>query len=482
MPIENNINIKTDSINAVETSSNTQTIPKTEPYPNDSVELSTKKENTKKSTLKKIGIGLAAAATALVTTVLLFAKHQSNKISKLYKEKLVLSNLAEKIDFKEAKTLEEGIKFAKEVLGIKEVDKNFTLQAINTANRGLVDVSNANKGKLFMPTRLRFEPPKNKDDDYLAYVVQNIESPEFGNLVINKNYFDEKILDKEIKENLFHNGKKVFNIDTEANKIKTIAGARKVSIYPGKDLAVLVDKYYKDSTALSLSEKQNLFYSLTSGFDSALSFKRNPLQGIKDLIKSNKEFLEKNNIKVNIDDIEKMTQEKQMEAFENLVTQMKAKGVSVIKTIELEYPFSTIYHEMGHLQDFAKNLKELDLKGWNFSFKETFKNAKHKAETGEDLSRVKVHEVANRWGRIDEEYIVKLLKEKPEKFKKRYPELYEFVNNQEIQQTAGKVSTYAQSGIGEFIAEVYARLISGKKLSDDVMALYKKYKGPEIQR
>lgn len=44
--------------------------------------------------------------------------------------------------------------------------------------------------------------------------------------------------------------------------------------------------------------------------------------------------------------------------------------------------------------------------------------------------------------------------------------------------TAGEVSLYAKEGVGEFVAEVYSKMINGEKLSDDVLALYKKYNGP----
>ena len=37
-------------------------------------------------------------------------------LAKLYKEKLVLSNLPEKINFKDAKSLDEAIKFSKELI------------------------------------------------------------------------------------------------------------------------------------------------------------------------------------------------------------------------------------------------------------------------------------------------------------------------------------------------------------------------------
>ena len=67
-----------------------------------------------------------------------------------------------------------------------------------------------------------------------------------------------------------------------------------------------------------------------------------------------------------------------------------------------------------------------------------------------------------------------------QKFKKQYPDLYEFLTNKEKHNTALKVSSYASTGIGEFIAEVYAGLIQGKKYSNEVINLYKKYNGPPL--
>ena len=45
---------------------------------------------------------------------------------------------------------------------------------------------------------------------------------------------------------------------------------------------------------------------------------------------------------------------------------------------------------------------------------------------------------------------------------------------------AGKVSSYAKEDGAEFVAEVFADLMSGKTYSDDVMQLYAKYGGPKI--
>ena len=91
--------------------------------PNDSAQFSSeykikgKQEKKKLSTGQKVGIGVGTIG-GIALAAIAFASHKHSAISKLYKEKLVLSNLAENIQFKEAKTAEEGIKFAKEVLGI----------------------------------------------------------------------------------------------------------------------------------------------------------------------------------------------------------------------------------------------------------------------------------------------------------------------------------------------------------------------------
>ena len=103
---------------------------------------------------------------------------------------------------------------------------------------------------------------------------------------------------------------------------------------------------------------------------------------------------------------------------ERVIFQHKSKSI-----------FHTIYHELGHLQD--------------------------------DVVRI---EAAGKY-----------------KDASMYPkELREWLNNKEIMKTASGVSDYATTGPGEFIAENYDYLIDGRKLSDDVMALYKKLGGPAL--
>lgn len=67
-----------------------------------------------------------------------------------------------------------------------------------------------------------------------------------------------------------------------------------------------------------------------------------------------------------------------------------------------------------------------------------------------------------------------------QRLNKDIPELVTNFQKPETQRIAGKVSRYAQESPLEFVAETYAQMKDGVVFSDDVMALYRKYKGPII--
>ncbi|MCQ2754801.1 MAG: hypothetical protein MJ231_07115, partial [bacterium] len=88
-----------------------------------SAEQQIQTQNKKKiSKAGKWAIGLGTTAVGLVTAATLISKGQCAKIAKLYKEKLIPKTFTEKLEFKKAETIEDAIKYAKETLGIKEVD------------------------------------------------------------------------------------------------------------------------------------------------------------------------------------------------------------------------------------------------------------------------------------------------------------------------------------------------------------------------
>lgn len=66
-----------------------------------------------------------------------------------------VQQLAEHIDFKEAKTMEDAIKFAKENFGVK-LDLVDNLFAANLINESCVNISNSMKGKAYFPKRIQF--------------------------------------------------------------------------------------------------------------------------------------------------------------------------------------------------------------------------------------------------------------------------------------------------------------------------------------
>lgn len=105
----------------------------------------------KKIDKKKLSVGAAAAVgiTALVVGGL------------VYKRKIdgaAVKQLAEKIDFKNADTIEEAVEFGKKNLGIKKY-KGFEkadLDVVNWINQGLVNLNNATKGKAVMPKKIKY--------------------------------------------------------------------------------------------------------------------------------------------------------------------------------------------------------------------------------------------------------------------------------------------------------------------------------------
>lgn len=448
----------------------------------DTVNIEQKKKK-KLSKGAKWALGVIGTFGALAAAGLAFVAHKRNQIAKLYKEKLVLSNLGENLQFQEAATVEEGIKFAKEVLKIKEVDSNISLDAINEANRGLVKVSNANKGQLFMPTALRYvnEPSAN----WYAHVNRSIKSDKFGELTLNSSFFEHARLDEGLKRDLFlEDGTRTFQKLSGGNYTMPVDDY--VVFEPKKDVMDLIQKYYTSSDSLTIPEKRTLYYSLLKGIHTNGSVhKRSPISFLKKLEANPKYKTFFKNNKPSYEELSQKTTAEQVAYVEDILKKMMDENNVYINHLEIIPSESTIYHEMGHLQDYAKNLKELDLAKWKYSnITRILKDSWNDARDGKKASDVPntLDEIGNHWGSIvsDKEF-KKFYDEHPDEFKKCFPDAYEFLTTQEIQQTAGEVSAYAQSGIGEFIAEVYKEMIQGKPISDKVKALYKKYNGPVLR-
>lgn len=433
---------------------------------NDVVEISSQKEKEGLSKGQKWGIGIATTLGTLITAGVLIQKHEFKRLTKLFDKRMTISNLPERIQFKEAKTLEEAVKFAKETLGIGHVDEKLTLEMLNYANKGIVDVSNANKGKIFVPKKLIVQ----KDEGAVAFTVKDIESDWFGTLGINPECFTHESLNKKITE-LFINPKTTI-VDSTKNNVKEDL---QVKILTGlsKDTWKLLDKFKQNPDSLTLLEKIQIQSNLRSGYRQAganIELKEKfPLEWLK----NNEKLFKDSNIEIDFNRLKSLSKESQAEEVSKLLKTWSEKtNKNEIIYQGSDNPYHTLYHEMGHLQDYAMNLEKLQKEELGrLNFFTVMKNA-IKNKNG------KINSIADHWGGTTYKTEQELMEKSPELFKEMYPNLYKHINDPETQRIASKVGDYATTGIGEFIAETYAHLLSGRKLPEEVISLYKKYNGP----
>lgn len=445
----------------------------------DKVEISIKKKK-KTHPIIKLVIGAAIGAGAILTTAFLVSRHQTNQLKKLYDEKLIKTSLPEIINFKEATTLDEAIKFSKEVLKIKDVDKNFSLEAINMINKGLVEVSNANKGKCYLPTALRYKVSKNEKS--IASVVNDIHSKDFGRLNINPKYFDNAELEKIIDNILFDKQRNKY-FSREINSPQYISNVQLnfQKVTADKELSSLIQKYYTDRNSMTLKEKKLLAHSLSENNRVLNRYKNSPISFLEEINTAYKTRLEKNNININFSELKNRKKKDQIQYVESVLRKIADSGDIIEQSYIIHKPETVIFHEMGHLQDFGKNLKDLDVKQTEFTLKGFWEEVK-KEFKGENTDINIKPLFNNRWGGRTYPGFEELLNKNPQKFKQKYPDLYEFLTNTEIQETTGKISKYSQTSIGEFIAETYVKMINKEAIPEDVMKLYIKYNGPLLPK
>ena len=115
-------------------------------YPPDTVEINGKKK-TRMSNGVKWGIGLGLAT---IGTILAIALTRGKGAAKEIKQ------LAEHIEFKEAKTMEEAKKFAMDNFGMK-LEFGEDLFTANLVNDMCTNVNNRLKGKVSFPIKCNFE-------------------------------------------------------------------------------------------------------------------------------------------------------------------------------------------------------------------------------------------------------------------------------------------------------------------------------------
>lgn len=412
MPINTNIQIVNNQISQVQTPRTVfkgATVPD---YPLDTVEIGGKKK-TGLSNGAKAGIGVGILTAIGVAAALIRIGNVKEAIK-----------LAEHIDFTEAKTLDEAIKWGKEHLGIKRYLDIDNLEVVNWINKGLVDVNNFMKGKAKMPSIIS---AYNLNPEYIASATRFYKELGGHNINVNKDVITNcnSMLEKNIK-----------NLTEEQLLIQEGGNFKLGKLYSqdntAKSIEELLNQFATNKNLMHWNDKITLYESLKNMVSIANGINDSPFKTIKQIFEFNKlKSITADGTKMTLEDIEKLDTKKQASILRGFID----KYDNVRFLIKKASPYNTIYHEMGHIQ--------------------------HQYSAGLDKY--------NKMGK---------LKELEEEGITDKSIINEFLNNPKKQQTAARVSTYAMESPLEFIAETFAEMVSGNKISKEVEALYKEYKGP----
>lgn len=397
---------------------NTDLISKTKPDEFVSQNKPVEEDSTqkKKSVLKKAAVIGGAIAGIAAAAIFLYRKDKTSGIK----------HLAPNIEFKKAETVEEAIQWGKKTLGIQTYSGFETkdIDVLNWINEGFTNVSNAMQGNLRMPKRVVYTSELGSDT--LAGVVPYTSKlkTERGFFGVNKDIFSD--IDKAIKEIVQS------YIDNNKCLAKTQDGGYKtVSHFLDTEYATkMIEelKAFENGSLTDFNNKISLYGTLCRFQDLPAIILQSPFIKIKQIT----EMLEKQGFKVeiNLNGIKQKPIEEQKHTLARLIKLARENAKrNVTFYTPKQGPFTTIYHEMGHLQDMGQRVMPTD-------------------------------------------YF-----DSPDK----YPEeLKKWLDNALDIQAANSVSPYAATGPGEFIAETFAKIMDYGTVSDDAMQLYSKLNGPKI--
>ena len=369
------------------------------------------KQNSKLSNGTKWGIGLGLAALGTVLAVVLSkGKIGSNNIKQL----------AEHIDFKEAKTMEEAINFGKQNLGIKKYKgfKDNDLEILNYYNKGLTELSNKLKGKASMPDNVAADKLETYSNGYTAAGIEIKTNTLFINCEVCRNmrndaanHFKELVKGGWITES-GEIVKRASNI-LAPKDIQTLKNVIREYNFGNSDYAKVI----------KFEEKQK---ELLICMDDIMN---NPEKVIRKVLlkPENQKIFEQENTISKIEDIKNLTKVEQFELAKKMI---KRAGIPHF-TDNIEH--KTLFHEGIHLLD-KSNITQ---------------RAKSIYEYGCSYNN--------------------------------YPsDLKSWIDNKEYQRIASQISDYAATGPSEFIAEYGSNVLRGNPVSQEATALYKKLNGPAL--
>lgn len=418
--------LKNDAEILANNAQDTATKAATKTAANTAINVPAKAKNKK---TKLIIGGLIGLAAVVAGGILLHKKLSVKDIQKV---------LPEHIDFNRADTLEDAFEFGKNTLGIKKYIgfNEGDLKVVNWVNEGLVNVNNATGGKAKMPDSVIFDVKdflgdnvKLLDEDTLAGAVRGASSQlpnvwtkkyvkQYGDnfLFINTKFFKNptddlnNTLQRCVKEGIFEETKDGYNLTKYFSK--------------NPDLIKSLKKF-KDGK-LDFNEQILLSNVLSAYSNAATGFVFHPAYSMKQLCKALK--FNKTETKDIMDKFSKKTYKEQKRSMLSFLRKFGGKKI-VLDVQTSQSPFTTIYHEMGHLQDAV----DRPLASGKFKSAE------------------------------------------------KYPkELLAWLNDDKNMEIANQISPYSATGPGEFIAETFARAINGGKIPKEAKELYLKLNGPSM--
>lgn len=368
-------------------------------YENDKVDLSIKKK--KPFSIKKmlaVECGILAALGGITACILLTKSGKFNP-----------ANFEKHIDFSPAGSIEEAKEFAKKHFHIEKFDLEDDLEVANWVNEGLTNINNAFGGKAHLPKTVSFITKLNapeKDDSTLACVNM------LGELFVNKKMFDTESITQQLGG--------VIKLFEEKGVPQGIDAVKLISLR--EEILPMLKEPSKYSRVEWMKKMQD--------FEALISDIVTPMKGLTALWNNPKakNSLIESGINLNLREIFEKSSDEQKAILDDCLKQLSKKYgyISIQSKDRFMSEFDTLYHEMGHLQNWG-NSSFYDLVFGKLSGKQ--KN------------------------------------------------IEAFLKDFDKQQTAGKVSWYAQTQPQEFVAETFAQLCNGKKLDDDVIQMYRKYNG-----
>lgn len=359
--------------------------------------------------------------------------HEEN-VSEIKKNELNQNNLTQKLNnytFKDALNIEEAKAFAFEKLGVESYDFGNNLEIMNWVNEALFNIKIMSKDTAQLPKKIALMPQDTAKDIKAGIVYKSDfnEIKEDLGLKVNPKYFEniDDVIQRQISD-----FKKVFLLYKDENG-KYVFNHVMNGVNP--DYENILNKYLEDSTKLSLKDKISLSETNIVIIDKNNRYYTYVNELFNDWSSNPKikKYAQDNYIDLTY--IDNLNEEDKFDKYVEIIQSMLSKGINPYEEIKLVNPFKCLYHEIGHYNHMNTELF-IKLSVPKSMFKEL---------------NLPLPLIAN-----------------------------EFESNKDIEKLALRVSYYAKESPLEFVAEVYANVLCGKRYPKEIMDLYAKCNGPDL--